>query len=54
MPSDPAKKMKRGSDNDLVFEVGKDPMLHNPMCWIGASPAQSELGGGDGMAAAFA
>ena len=54
MPSDPAKKMKRGSDNDLVFEVGKDPMLHNPMCWIGASLAQSELGGGDGMAAAFA
>ena len=50
----PADEMKRGSDNDIVFEVGPDPMPHNPMCWIGATVAHSELSGGDGMAAAFA
>ena len=51
---DPANEMKRGSDNDLVLEVGPYPMPHNPMCWIGGERAHSELGGGDGMAAAFA
>ena len=50
----PADEMKRGSDNDIVFEVGPDPMPHNPMCRIGAAVAHSELSGGDGMAAAFA
>ena len=50
----PAEEMKRGSDNDLVFEVGPDPIPHNPMFWIGAAHAHSELSGGDGMAAAFA
>ena len=46
--------MKRGSDNDLVLEVGKYPSPHNPKGWIGAERAHGELGGGDGMAAAFA
>ena len=50
----PAEKMKRGSDNDLVLEVGKYPSPHNPKGWIGAERAHGELGGGDGMAAAFA
>ena len=50
----PTKEMKWGIDSDLVFEVGPDPMHHNPMCWIEAAPAHGELSGGDGMAAAFA
>ena len=50
----PTNEMKRNSDSDLVLEVGPYPMPHNPMCWIGAAVAHSELSGGDGMAATFA
>ena len=54
MKIDETDEMKRSSDRDLVVEVGPYPMPHNPMCWIGAAGAHSELSGGDGIAAMFA